>query len=570
MSSVSAGPAADISRDEAPTPLDLLVEKGKLSPGAIERAQLAVGEGGDERLEFTLVKLGLVSDQDVADVFAEVADVPRVQAVDLPDDPVDLDKLNPTFLTSSRIVPLAAGDQALDIAVADPFDDFALSSICFAIKKKVTLKVASVTDIDLALERLYGQDEPDERADGLDLYDENLTADAERLRDLASEAPVIRLVNRLIEQAVDSGASDIHFEPFESRLAVRYRLDGVLRDIETPPFHLAQAIVSRVKIMAKLNIAERRLPQDGRIRVAVQGRDIDFRVSTSPTVHGESVVLRILDRSSLTLNFEDLGFSGQSYTAFMNLLDRPHGILLVTGPTGSGKTTTLYAALEHLNVPDRKILTVEDPVEYMLDGINQVQVHTEIGRDFARTLRSFLRQDPDVMMVGEIRDKETARIAVQAALTGHLVFSTVHTNDAASGITRLLDIGVDDFLLSSTVIGLVGQRLVRKLCVSCREAYQPAPELCERLGIDRADATLYKHVGCDACGGTGYAGRTALYEVLTITDEIRTLVMGRGEAKQIADAAVEGGFVTMFRDGVEKAMAGITSLEEVMRVTTDT
>jgi len=549
--------------EERKLPIDLLVERGKLSSAAVERGRLAAGGQSQERLEFTLIRLGLLSDQAVAEVFAETSELPRLAVEAIPREAVEHERLNPRFLRSARVLPLIDGEETLGIAVADPFDVFSIQAIRFAVKKPVSVQVAALGEIEAALDRLYG--DPENAASAGDGSEDGFSADSERLRDMASEAPVIRLVSRLIEEAVEKSASDIHIEPFENKLKVRFRLDGMLREIEEPPYQLAAAIVSRVKILAKLNIAERRLPQDGRIRIAVKGKEIDFRVSTAPTVHGESVVLRILDRSQLTLDFHALGFDDRTLKIYLDLLALPHGIMLVTGPTGSGKTTTLYASLDHLNVPDRKILTVEDPVEYMLEGVNQVQVHPEIGRGFASTLRSFLRQDPDILMVGEIRDIETARIAVQSALTGHLVLSTVHTNDAAGGITRLLDMGVEDFLLMSTVIGLAGQRLVRCLCPHCREQYQPAPEWRARLGLD-ADDMLWRAVGCAECGGTGYAGRTALLEVLPVTDRIRVLILEGADAQKIRDAAVAEGMVTMFRDGVAKATSGLTSIEEVFRV----
>ncbi len=358
----------------------------------------------------------------------------------------------------------------------------------------------------------------------------------------------------------------------DGELRIRYRVDGVLREIESPPPRLGAAIVSRIKIMAKLNIAERRLAQDGRIRLAVRGKDIDFRVSTTPTIYGESVVLRILDRGTLRLDFDALGLSPGIQVALRRILREPHGILLVTGPTGSGKTTTLYASLLELNTPDRKILTIEDPVEYQLTGINQVQVKPQIGLTFATALRSFLRQDPDIMMVGEIRDLETAQIAVQAALTGHLILSTLHTNDAASAVTRLLDMGVEDYLLTSTVGGIAAQRLVRTLCLDCREPYEALPELADRLRqggatLTAAPVKLYRARGCDACQGSGYRGRSPVAEVLVTSDRIRQLVLSRAEAGEIRKAAIDEGMVTLFADGIGKALEGITSIEEIFRVT---
>jgi general secretion pathway protein E len=400
---------------------------------------------------------------------------------------------------------------------------------------------------------------------------EDTGEDINRLRDLASEAPVIRLVNSIIGRAVETGASDIHIEPFERALKVRYRIDGVLRDMQSPPNNLRAAVISRVKLMANLNIAETRLPQDGRIRLVNRGKEIDLRISSVPTMHGESVVLRILDKSGVDLGFDTLGFGDTTLPRYLDILNRPHGIVLVTGPTGSGKTTTLYTSLLHLNNGEKKILTVEDPVEYQLDGVNQLQVKTQIGLTFAGALRSFLRQDPDIIMIGEIRDIETAEIAVQAALTGHKVLSTVHTNDAASTITRLLDMGVEDFLLTSTINGITAQRLVRMVCGHCREPIEVLPEIVEQFALEQYTGgdkvTLHQGRGCEHCGGTGYRGRTSILEVLDMTDPIRSLVLRRAESQEIRRAAIEQGMKTMHQDGLAKALSGTTTLDEVLRVT---
>ena len=459
--------------------------RGLLSGAALERARRLEAESG-ERIDRIAAKLGLVSERDLAAAYAELIGSPIVAAGGIPG------RARRPRADQASVPQAGAGDPArrergvLVVAMADPLDDGAARALEFALDKEVRRRVALPADIEAAYERLYGEGRSaiDRISDAAgEREDEDRDADLERLKDLASEAPVIRLVNALITRAVEMGASDIHLESGESRLRLRYRIDGVLREIEPPPARLKSAIVSRLKIMAKLNIAERRLAQDGRIRLAVRGKEIDFRVSTTPAIHGESVVLRILDRGALALDFAELGFDDDLLRPFLEILDRPYGIVLVTGPTGSGKTTTLYTALTTLNSPDRKILTVEDPIEYLLEGINQVQVRPQIGLTFANALRSFLRQDPDIMMVGEIRDLETAQIAVQAALTGHLVLSTVHTNDAASAMTRLLDMGIEDYLLTSTINGVLAQRLVRKLCPSCREPYSPSPDLCERLGL---------------------------------------------------------------------------------------
>jgi general secretion pathway protein E len=381
---------------------------------------------------------------------------------------------------------------------------------------------------------------------------------------------VIRLVNLIIQRAVEGRASDIHIEPFEDQLKVRYRVDGVLQEVEAPPARSTAAVISRIKIMAKLNIAERRLPQDGRIPLRVQGKELDLRVSTVPTLYGESVVMRLLDKASVRFDFDALGFDGQPRDRFNEILDMPHGIILVTGPTGSGKSTTLYTALSKINTPERKIITVEDPVEYQLAGINQIQVKPQIGMTFAGALRAIVRQDPDVIMVGEMRDLETAHIAVQSALTGHLVLSTLHTNNAAGGVTRLLDMGVEDYLLTSTVNGIIGQRLVRRLCTHCREPYRPLPELVQELGepaVSAPEVRLFKSVGCDACSGTGFHGRLVIAEVMLMSDPLRQAVMRHATTGEIQRVGQSEGMLTMYQDGLRKAMAGLTTLEEVIRVT---
>ncbi len=491
---------------------------------------------------------------------------------DFPDDKVVEAEVSARFLRESQVVPIAENGDGIVLAMVDPLDDYAIKAMELIAGKPVTPWVATAIDVEAAVERLYGEKGAtigqivEEVDDAGDVADE----DIDRLRDLASEAPVIRLVNLLIGRAVESRASDIHIEPFESALRVRYRIDGVLREVEAPPSRFSAAVISRVKIMARLNIAERRLPQDGRVKLAIRGKDVDLRVSTVPTMHGESLVLRVLDRGQV-FDLPSLGFGDEIMAGFREVLARPHGIILVTGPTGSGKTTTLYASLLSLNSPERKILTVEDPIEYQLDGVNQVQVQAQIDLTFANVLRSLLRQDPDVIMIGEIRDVETAEIAVQAALTGHVVLSTLHTNNAASTIPRLLDMGVDDFLLTSTINAVVAQRLVRTLCHKCRNAETALPGLVDQLGIRRfADdetITVYKAVGCEACNGTGYFGRTTVLELMPMNDAIRAGVLDRAEAHDLERIAIENGMRSMFEDGIRKALAGVTSIEEVLRAT---
>jgi general secretion pathway protein E len=449
--------------------------------------------------------------------------------------------------------------------MADPLDSYAADAMRLISGRELLPRVAEPAALESAIERLYEQGKT---GPGRTVEDVG-----ERLKDLASEAPVIRLVNQLIARAAEARASDIHIEAFENKLRVRYRIDGALREVDPPPNRFRAAIVSRVKIMARLNIAERRLPQDGRIKLAIRGTPIDLRVSTIPSMHGEGVVMRILDRQGVTLNFQALGIEGRNLETYLSILERPHGVFLVTGPTGSGKTTTLYASLVRINSPDKKILTVEDPIEYQLDGVNQIQVKPSIGFNFANVLRSILRQDPDIIMIGEIRDVETAEIAIQAALTGHLVLSTLHTNDAAGTITRLLDMGAEDYLLTSTLNGVAAQRLVRTLCSNCRTPERAMPELVEQLDLHRyateQEIVLYRPQGCETCNDTGFFGRTSLVESLVVTDQIRRLILRHAEAGELHRVAVEEGMSTLFDDGMRKALAGQTTVEEVLRVTRD-
>lgn len=549
-----------------------LVAQGKLEQSALERAERARAESG-ERLDRVLTRLGLVGERDMAEAMAAELSLPIVGADDYPEAPVLDGLLSVRFLKNSRVLPLSEDDSGIALAMADPLDRFAIEAVALRAERPVRPHVAVAAELENAQERLYsgGKTSIDQIAETLEEGDEETTeADVERLRDLASEAPVIRIVNHLITKAVEARASDIHIEPFEAQLRVRYRIDGVLRDVDAPPARLRAAIISRIKIMAKLNIAEHRLPQDGRIKIVARGKEIDLRVSTLPALHGEGVVLRILDREGVVLDFDSLGFDETTQGRFLDLIERPTGIMLVTGPTGSGKTTTLYTSLTHLNSPEKKIITVEDPVEYQLRGVNQIQVKPKIGLTFANALRSILRQDPDIIMIGEIRDLETAQIAVQAALTGHLVLATLHTNTAAATITRLLDMGVEDYLVTSTVVGIQAQRLVRRLCPDCREPYEALPELVRQIDPQaEGPMTLYRPKGCKQCNGQGYRGRMGVLEVLPMTDEVRRLVLQHAESQEIHKAAVAAGMRSMYQDGVAKARRGVTTLEEVVRVTSE-
>ena len=549
---------------------EYLISSGRVPAPALERARRLAVEHGD-RLSAVLTSLGLISERELAQCFAAVFDAPVIAAAEFPVKPLAPDRLNPKFLRAVRVLPIAEEADRLVLAMADPSDDGAAEAVGFALDTLIQRRAACAGDLDVAWDRLYGGESAADAVNAAAAAAQSGGDDTDRLKDLASEAPVIRIVDQLVARAVELRASDIHIEPLPDLLRIRYRVDGVLRETDGPPARLAMAVISRIKVLAKLNIAERRLSQDGRISLAVRGQEIDMRVSTTPTIHGESVVLRILDQGAMVLDFATLGFEPALAARWSQALARPHGIVLVTGPTGSGKTTTLYASLASLNTPDRKILTIEDPVEYQLEGINQVQVKPQIGLTFASALRSFLRQDPDIMLIGEIRDLETAQTAVQASLTGHLILASLHTNDAPSAVTRLLDMGVEDYLLTSTLSAIAGQRLVRTLCPRCKQAYAPDPDLIARLGLTPEGTgepvQLWRPVGCPACDGAGFKGRTTIFELLIVTDAIRHLVMAHAEARAIQAAAVGEGMVTMYQNGLAKARAGLTTIDEVLRAT---
>ena len=549
----------------------ILVQAHVVTDDIIAEALVRAGSER-QRLGEALVALGAATHEEVLKAVAAQQALPYLSPEELPSTPPVLKELSPQYLRQSVACPIAIEGTTVTVATADPTDPLLLDELQQTLPLTIRLCVAPAPAILEAIERAYGASTALQKiVEGMGAADRqgDPEDDVGHLRDMAFEAPVVRLVNLLLEGALAADASDIHIEPFEDSLRVRYRVDGLLYDQEAPPRRLQAALTSRIKIMAEMNIAERRLPQDGRIRVtAAGGRRVDIRVSTVPTIHGESIVMRLLDRSSVFLPFDRLGFAPAAARGFETLIHRPHGIVLVTGPTGSGKTTTLYAALDKINRPDLKIITVEDPVEYQLKGINQIPVRPKIGLSFASGLRHIVRQDPDVIMVGEIRDLETAEIAIQAALTGHLVFSTLHTNDAPGAVTRLQDMGCEPYLVSSVLSGVLAQRLVRRVCQACRAPDHPDPATLLALGVtDVAGVELFHGKGCDDCRGTGYRGRTGIYELFRITEEARSLVVRKTPAGEIRRLAVAQGMVTLREDAWAKASAGLTTVEEILRVT---
>jgi general secretion pathway protein E len=553
-----------------------LLEQGTISSETLDKAREKQRDG--KGLGEVLQEMGVIDSSAWARVLADHFGLPFHER--LPDDSDILPLISDlpiNFAKRCQLLPVGRDGDAILVATADPANLGPLDDLRLLLRKPIRAFVAPGPVIIDAINRVYdlASGSASELMDGLDEERLDLMAtDLEEPRDLLEsddEAPIIRLVNSLLFQAAKDRASDIHIEPFERALAVRFRIDGILYDILSPPKRFQPVIISRVKIMAGLNIAEKRLPQDGRIRIRLAGKDIDIRVSIVPTAFGERVVMRLLDKSTTVLHLEELGLLGAKHEMVSRLIKQSHGIILVTGPTGSGKTTTLYAALSKINTTDKNIITIEDPIEYQLHGVGQIQVNPKIDLTFANGLRSILRQDPDVIMVGEIRDLVTAEIAIQAALTGHLVFSTLHTNDSFGAMTRLLDMGIEPFLVSSSVIAVMAQRLVRRVCSNCREPYQPSREEMEELSIAPQRLighTIYKPgAGCSQCKRTGYRGRTGIHELLVVDDEIRALVMKNGDAATIRRAATARGMNTLREDGADKVVDGVTTIEEVLRVT---
>ncbi|MER2263862.1 GspE/PulE family protein [Methylobacterium oxalidis] len=548
-----------------------LAQEGLLDRAAVERARRAAALSGD-RFDAVLTKLGLLSESGLAAGLSRFLGLPLHVPGEGPGERLLADALPGRFVTENRILPVRLADGVLTLAVVDPFDRMPLDSVGLVVEHALDVEIIAPADFERIAAQLYADPEAAPARSAAHEADHSDT-DLQRLRDSASEAPVIRLLDQIIAGGVDAGASDIYIEPAPGALRVRYRVDGVLRVIDEAPARISAAVVSRVKILARLDIAERRLPQDGRIKIPVRGHEVDFRIATIPTIDGEAVTMRVLDRSRVTLDFQSLGFDADQIAAMHRLAGQPNGIILVTGPTGSGKTTTLYTMLRHVNRPTSKIFTVEDPIEYQLAGISQVQTQEAIGLDFPAILRSILRHHPDMIMIGEIRDEETARIAVQASLTGHLVFSTLHTNSAAETITRLIDMGIEHFLLGSTVRGIIAQRLVRRLCPVCAAPHPDADVLAAHLA-ERVPTLpglgpprLSRPVGCEACQGSGFAGQLSIAELMPVDTTLRDAVLRRSSGPEIEALARRGGVRSLYEDGVAKAWQGLTAVEEVLRVT---
>jgi type IV pilus assembly protein PilB len=560
---------------------DVLIEDGLLLPNQLDEAiGLQKSEGG--RLLKILTDRQFVTEQDMAFSMGRCLNTPPINVAKI-SIPEDIMALVPREMAkANKLVPVARLNGKLFVAMSDPTNVLAIDDLKRRVQLEIVPMIATERAVSDALSGVHGgtnmsqvlrqvAEEAAQSAETVEVEQaKREEIDLDRLASDSEDAPVIKIVNLILAQAVKEKASDIHIEPFQKSLKLRYRVDGELMLAESPPKALQLAITSRIKILAGLNIAERRVPQDGRFRIKVMGKEVDLRISILPTAHGEKVVIRILDKSSLTANIDLMGMDESTLGRFRKAIDAPHGMILVTGPTGSGKTTTLYSVLHELNSPQYNIVTVEDPIEYELVGVNQVAVRNDIGLDFASALRSILRQDPDIVMVGEIRDNETADIAVKAALTGHQVLSTLHTNDAAGAMTRLDDMGIEPFLISSSILMSCAQRLVRRVCTNCREEFVPEPEMFEKLGTKQIkDATFYHGLGCDRCKGRGYLGRVALIEALPVSEAIRRLIIKRASAAVIKNQAVSEGMKTLRMVGIEKAQDGITTLEEIWRVTSE-
>lgn len=547
----------------------ILLEMGYIDVSDIDAVlEVQKAEHGARRFGEILMDRGVTEDR-IFQALSVQFSIPLLDTKNFPEQ-LPIEKISYNFLVNNLILPVEMKENVLTVATGDPTNSDGISTLKASYGCDVSLFLARKSDVLHQLEQLYGsrsavmqrliEDVTEDNASESDLPNE-----VSHLRDLAQEKGIIQLVNIIIENAVKDRASDIHIEPGDMKVSVRYRVDGVLHEKEVLPIRMYSAVSSRVKLLSQMNIAERRLPQDGRMNMTASGRVLDIRVSTLPTIYGESIVMRLLDKESSFLTLEQLGFDKMLFGVYADTIKKPYGMLLITGPTGSGKSTTLYASLDEINSPEKKIITIEEPVEYLMQGINQIQVRPKIGLTFANGLRHIVRQDPDVIMVGEIRDLETAGIAVHAALTGHLLFSTLHTNDSAGAIARLMDMGVENYLVSSTLLCVIAQRLVRRICVHCRERYNFSEDLFQKLGLNIHEGWLGR--GCDNCSGTGYRGRIGIFEILRITDEIRELIMRRATIGEIKEMAVSMGMRTLREDGIEKVKSGVTTIDEVLRVT---
>lgn len=550
---------------------NMLVEARLLTKEGLEKA-IREQKKTQEQFSRVLIRLGFIEEEALVSFLGSKFNVPYV---DLSKAPIDIGAVSLIRYDIAKkylLFPFTKDDSVLKVAMVDPLNAAVINELVVETGYQIKPYIASESGIRKSIKDYYeggkGLKEIPKKKLDVKVVSEEINVD--KIMRQGSEAPLINLVNHILTEAVKSKASDIHIEPYEHSLRIRYRIDGVLYEVASPPKELHHPIISRIKIMAEMDIAERRLPQDGRTKIRVEGREIDFRVSTLPTNFGEKSVIRILDSSSLCVDLTSLGFEPDALSIFEKNINVPHGMILVTGPTGSGKTTTLYSALRSINTPEKNIVTIEDPVEFVLPGVNQVQAKPDIGFDFAAGLRTFMRQDPDVILVGEIRDRETAEVAINAALTGHVVFSTLHTNDAAGAVTRLVNMGIEPFLISSTLVMVVAQRLVRKLC-SCKMAYEIPGESLRHMGIDvwEEKVTLYKPSGCEKCVNIGYKGRTGVYEVLVVNEQIRELIIHREPSHVIYKAAVDSGMITLKEAAIRKVLAGITSVDEMMKIVSE-
>ncbi|OGW77986.1 MAG: type II secretion system protein GspE [Omnitrophica bacterium RIFCSPHIGHO2_02_FULL_46_20] len=552
-----------------------LVAEGIITSEQLKKAQEEEARSG-QRLSKAIVKLSYVAEDDLMMFLSKKLGIPRLELSNYLIDPKIIELIPESLARKHELIPVLKIGNRVTCAMADPWNIFALDEIRAKTNLIIEPAIATENEIRKALDEYYGaKGSMEDLIKSIDNEKLGVSAwkemDVKKLKDVVEEPVVIRLVNMIITKAIKERASDIHIEPEENELKTRFRVDGMLREVSSLPKHLQSAIISRIKIMSGLDIAERRIPQDGRFTIKMEGRHIDARVSCVPTIYGENTVLRLLDASSAVLGLEELGFSKEVLSKFDKLINRPHGIILVTGPTGSGKTTTLYASLNKINTIEKNIITVEDPVEYNLPGVRQIQINPKVELTFANGLRSILRQDPNVIMIGEMRDYETAEIAIQAALTGHLVFSTLHTNDAPGAVTRMIDMGVEPFLVSSSVIGILAQRLVRMVCSECKEKYEPTQEELKDMGLtgERRKILFYRGKGCPKCLNTGYKGRAGIYEFMIPDDKIRNAIIAKFSSGNIRKLALAGGMITLKDDGIQKIKQGVTTVEEVLRVTED-